>query len=758
MTVSKVTPSGNLKSVGYPLKAVRASILHPSRLQHVPWGTVGELCVSGAQVARGYLNRHDLTASAFLTLDDGSVVYRTGDYARWCPNGEIECLGRKDSQIKHNGFRIELGEIENTILSNVGDLVGSCVAKLAQIHRKKHIVVFYVPVERPDLQTCGEQGLLYTKAVLDPAKLLARLKPLPHYMMPKLFLPLSEFPLLSSGKVDRKKLQGIVETLNPADIARYDSTADVKLAEAPSSLSPTERILQDAWSELFGVPADSIRPSDVFFHYGGDSIAAINLVSILRSINYTISVNEILAFPSLKDQATVMARLELSSVQAVDFVVADSVHNALRVAGLESTDIEDIYPCAPGQVEFLTQGHTKDQFWQLMTVRRLPRGFDLPKWIEITTRLTAENQILRAMYLRQNESEPISWVQVVVKEPILDLTIQECSRDDDKTALIEGQWNRHFALGKPFVRYLVLQYPDGTMDLCTKLDHAMYDGTLLRIFDDQFTALRDGLPLPKATLFKTFIEHIQQSDQTRILSFWKSQLQGTSFSYPSHIQNPRVREVIVANFPDPLDTFSRSSGVTPSIVFQTAYTILLSLLSTSKDLLYDYLLTGRNVSMDNPQLINGTCANFLPFRSRLDPSQPIVSFLKETQSTFWQITENGLVSLADIYNALSVDRAKHAAKTLFLFQPFEPAPAGGCEHEREHMRWIVMAMSNVTMFVNYAIMFEVFKDVKGHKLKMQYDERVLTREDALKAMGLYQDIVRRIIRSSQGSLVGDVLA
>jgi hypothetical protein len=128
--------------------------------------------------------------------------------------------------------------------------------------------------------------------------------------------------------------------------------------------------------------------------------------------------------------------------------------------------------------------------------------------------------------------------------------------------------------------------------------------------------------------------------------------------------------------------------------------------------------------------------------------------LKDTQSGFWAMTENGSVSLGDIYrHALGVDRETHAAKTLFLFQPFEPAPA-----EQDHMRWIVMAMSKVTMCVNYAIMFEVFKDVDGgHKLKMGYDVRLFeTKEEAARVLETYLAILEDIVKGRK-TTVGEFL-
>lgn len=756
MTVSKVEVNGNLKSVGYPLKAVKASILHPTTLQPVPYGAAGELCVSGAQVAMGYLNRPDVTASSFLNMDDGSVLYKTGDYARWLPNGEIECLGRKDSQVKLNGFRIELGEVENAILKNAGDLVASCVAGVAQIRGKAAIVLYYTPVTTTQIaaqrEASEETTGLVAHSVIDPEVILGRLTGLAHYMNPRLLLPFWSFPLLPSGKINRKSLKAMVEGLKPAALAEYAAPPGAAKAsvEDEGDMTDMERTLRGVWAELFDVDEEEIQRSDLFYTYGGDSIAAINLVSMLRSLKVSLSVNDALSHPTLREQASCMKPSKRASVGAAKkpYVVGPHVLEQLAASGVGADDIEDMYACAPGQVEFLTQGQTDDQFWQLMTVRRLPSGFDMARWTELTRQLTARNQILRAMYLKQDTSDPLSWCQVILKEPVMDMAYVACSSEDQKTQLIKRHWDTPFTTAKPFVRYLVLTHADGAVDLCTKLDHAMYDGTLLRIFDDQFAALRDGTPMPKAVPFKDFVAHTNdQEERAKMLDFWTTDLKDNAFNYPASITNPKPAAVVVDKINLPVEAFAQTANVTASAVFQAAYSLLLSRLARDAghkagDVTYDYLLTGRNVDMDEPQLINGTCANFLPFRSQWDPAAtPVVRLLGDTQDGFWRMTENGGVSLGDIYRALGANRREAAAKTLFLFQPFEPAAPG---ENDEHMRWIVMAMSKVTMFVNYAIMFEVFKDVQGNRLKMQYDTRLFTAEQAKEAMKTYVDIVREI--------------
>ncbi|KAK8018772.1 hypothetical protein PG991_007962 [Apiospora marii] len=417
----------------------------------------------------------------------------------------------------------------------------------------------------------------------------------------------------------------------PADLAKYsDAPAAIQSSNVDMSgeMTDLEKTLRNAWAELFDIDAEDIGAADLFYHHGGDSIAAINLVSMLRRNHWSLSVNDCLSYPSLREQATRMKPAKKNGAKTeFKLEVSDLVHKQLELAGLQPTDIEDIYPCAPGQVEFLTQGHTEDQFWQFMTVRRVPNDFDLDLWTDLTRKLTAANQILRAMYMRQGPADPLSWVQIILKQPVLDLATVECATEADK----------------------------------------------------------DRLSVP----FRDFVHYCADpSERARMLDYWKAQLAGSSAApYPQHITEPRVGGAVVDKIDLPVDAYALKTGVTASIVFQAAYTLLLSKLSGgATDVTYDYLLTGRNVDLDDPQLIAGTCATFLPFRARFDAAgtTPVPQLLRDTQAGFWEMTEHGRgVGLGDIYRALGVERKQRAAKTLFLFQPFEPATEGA---KSQHMR------------------------------------------------------------------------
>ncbi|KXH68762.1 hypothetical protein CSAL01_02037 [Colletotrichum salicis] len=139
------------------------------------------------------------------------------------------------------------------------------------------------------------------------------------------------------------------------------------------------------------------------------------------------------------------------------------------------------------------------------------------------------------------------------------------------------------------------------------------------------------------------------------------------------VSSPKIaaslrREVVTTN----IDQAASRLGVTPSIIFQGAFSLWLAAAAEATDICFDYLLSGRNVALPDPQSINGTLANFLPFRTPIHPKESVRDFLGKLQDDFWDVTENGLVGLDDIYGVAGLPRKTHDNRILFLSQPFEP--------------------------------------------------------------------------------------
>ncbi|WP_338270568.1 non-ribosomal peptide synthetase, partial [Corallococcus caeni] len=257
VTFHQCLPGESRRSVpiGRPVANTQIRLLD-SRMEPVPVGVPGELFIGGVQVGRGYLGRPELTAERFIpdAFSDtpGARLYRTGDVARWLPDGAIEYVGRADFQVKVRGLRIELGEIEASLEQHPGVQQAVVVAR-EDATGDKRLVAYVVPASASlDIPTVRE----------------ALRQRVPEYMVPSAFVALEALPLTPSGKLDRNALPA--PEVSARDQASY----------SPPS-TPTEEVLATLWSGV--LRADRIGREDDFFALGGHSLLATQLVSRIRS-------------------------------------------------------------------------------------------------------------------------------------------------------------------------------------------------------------------------------------------------------------------------------------------------------------------------------------------------------------------------------------------------------------------------------------------------------------------------------------------
>lgn len=592
------------------------------------------------------------------------------------------CLGRKDYQIKLNGFRIELGEIENAILQT--NLVDATVVSVGEIHGKRQLVAMCIFKGDHDSNAVGP---LSPHGRLDQVShLMESLTTISHYMMPALFLPFGNFPTLPSGKTNRKELVRIVEAMEQQEIMSY-IPVDGDTAEFVPITTEEESIMQKAWAEVLDEPEDIIHASSSFLSLGGDSISAINLVAVCRKLSYTISVANILNNATLAEQARFLKPTQEKKVSKKEIIydIPKSLLAAIQVAGLGKDHIEHVLPAGPGQTEFLVQGHKQHQFWNLTACRDLPVDFDLKLWKETTKRMTAMNEILRTAYFCEEVGGVARWLQViygshfkteiannqtqvVLKDPPLNYTHVKYDTEEEKQQCVVQLRDSVFSLTTPAIKYLVLESSEtGLRTLCIKVDHGSYDGTLLRIFDEQFTAIAQGNVPPPVNSFKNYIDWVSESDKDKTLKYWTTEL-GSYESIDKLPLEPIANSLKFGTSRIDVDDLAARFGVTASTVFQAVYSLVMGLMQGTADTLVNNLITGRNADVEDPQQLNGTCANFLPFRLQLVDGDvengSIAELFKRTQQLFWETTENGNVGLQDIYKALGQDRVSNAAKLL----------------------------------------------------------------------------------------------
>ena len=280
-------------TIGRPIANTQIYILD-SDLQPVPVGVTGELCIAGVGLARGYLNRPELTAMKFIanpfSVEPGERLYRTGDMARYLPDGSIEFLGRMDRQVKIRGFRIELGEVEAALKKHPD--IGDCVV-VAREHSggDKRLEAYVVPSDAaPDSKTPAFRDFLK--------------QTLPKYMLPAAYVRLESLPLTPNGKLDRNAL--LATELDADALHGY---------EAP--LGETEATLAGIWAEVLEI--ERVGRHDNFFELGGHSLLAVRVISRLRqSLSVEVAIRDLFTRPVLALLAE-----HIISVQLQQFDLSD---------------------------------------------------------------------------------------------------------------------------------------------------------------------------------------------------------------------------------------------------------------------------------------------------------------------------------------------------------------------------------------------------------------------------------------------------
>ncbi|MBI6824246.1 amino acid adenylation domain-containing protein, partial [Pseudomonas syringae] len=270
--VSMDREQGFAAHIGKPVGNTQFYLLD-KQMQPVPLGVPGEIYIGGAGVARGYLNRDDLTAERFLSDPFSKIpnarMYKTGDLGRWLADGNIEYLGRNDDQVKIRGFRIELGEIE-ACLARHEAVKEAVVMAREDVPGDKRLVAYFTADSEVSLDVLREHLM----------------NQLPDYMVPAAYVRLESLPLTPNGKLDRKALPA------PDQLALVS-----REYEAPQGA--TEQVIANIWQDLLGI--DQVGRHDHFFELGGHSLLAVKLIERMRHIGLNTDVR------MLFNQSTVAA-------------------------------------------------------------------------------------------------------------------------------------------------------------------------------------------------------------------------------------------------------------------------------------------------------------------------------------------------------------------------------------------------------------------------------------------------------------------
>lgn len=439
-------PVDGTATIGGPVPGVRVSI-RDERLQLVPVGVPGELCVAGPGLARGYHDRPALTAERFVPDPDGAPgtrLFRTRDLARWRPDGTLEFLGRADHQVKVRGFRIELGEVESAMRSHPGVLEAAVTTTR----------------ERGDLQLAG----FYVPSGEDPGAEAIRAAMraiLPEYMVPAYLRCLPALPRTPNGKFDRKALPSVSET--PRTGGRAART-------------PAEEIVSGIWAKVLGT--GEVDPDDNFFALGGDSLRSLRVLGLLREKGFSLELQDLFRCQTVAELAAALERGGRPPEEpTAPFSLVSTEDRKLLPEGLV-----DAYPMAAAQAGTLyhsTVDPNTPVYHDLIGYHvRAPYDEDA-----LRTALAAvvrRHPALRTSFDLATYSEPMQlvWAEAELPLDFRDLReLPDAEQQERIDAWLEEEKTRGFDWTRaPLARIQVFRRAEDRFHLVVSFHHSILDG------------------------------------------------------------------------------------------------------------------------------------------------------------------------------------------------------------------------------------------------------------------------------------------
>jgi acyl carrier protein len=633
--------------IGKPISNTRVYILDKHhRLQ--PIGVVGELCVGGAGVARGYLNNPELTTENFfdkalsslllalrrteraknilrgrnqpgairkipgarsqelrpnhLTLRAKSQelrakLYKTGDLARWLVKGNIQFLGRLDNQVKIRGYRVEPGEIENKLLQHE-----SAAETLVTTTPEGDLCAFIVSsLEKEEFNMTELREYLA--------------KELPPYMIPSYFVKMEKIPLTPSGKIDRRVLPVPAPGIN----------------KAKDYLAPrdeTEEKMVKVWDEVLKVGEENISIDADFFELGGHSLKATIIISLIHKVfNLRLTLSEMFRQPTVR---------QLSGC------VKESVK--VQYKAIETAEEKEYYPLSSpqGRLYILQQFKEDDMTYHMPRVMILEGEPKVDRLEATFCRMIERHESLRTSFVMIG-GEPVQKIHEEVEFEMEYYLTHETHEKHEKNEEIIKDFIRPFDLSKaPLLRVGLINLEKTKHILMIDMHHIISDGTSVGIFIEEFMALYHGEELPTILLqYKDFSEWQSSERGKQVINqqehHWLQQFSREipvlelpyNFSRPLErsFEGSSVSFKIGIEETEALKQLANEENVTMFMTLMAVYKVLLSKLSWSEDIVVGTPVVGR-VNAEFQHII-GMFVNTLAIRSQPSREKTFNEFLKE---------------------------------------------------------------------------------------------------------------------------------
>ena len=667
--------TGKSTNIGQPISCAFwvVEATDPHRL--VPVGCIGELLIEGPLLARGYLRPDEKNAAAFIDNVDwlpgnrSRRVYRSGDLVRRNHDGSFDYIGRKDYQVKLHGQRTELGEIELMMEDSLPKDMSGIVALInGESGTSDTLTALLWYTGGPSF---WPSPISLVEDVPDGMKnLVAHVKSslamtLPRYMVPSAFLIFQGTPSrLSSGKIDRQSLISSANRTTTQERRRFSPA--VSGIDTPTT--SMEVRLRDLWASVLSLPVKEIGKNDNFLHLGGDSISAIQLVTLARQQGISLTVALVFRDPRLCQIAEAAVinddiSLDVEPFSLLPFAPSDQILEEIQQQcrlGKGQT-IEDVYPCTKLQEGLMALAAKKPGSYIARNVFRLADGVDVIRFKLAWERTVDISANLRTRILFINGTS----VQAQIEEEIQ----WEGTDGFDLKSYLASTHSVRVGNGSSLSRYALV----AERYFVWTVHHAVFDGWSLQIIMNRFISIYRQTKVPEVGSFALFIKYTEELDSAAAEKYWSEQLLGAKRAmFPtagsSKIERTKVTKNLKKTVP-----FKKPAGtsITTATVLRAAWAVVLARYCDTDDICFGTTVSGRQAPVLGLDKISGPMIATVPLRMRLLGQQPVADFLQEVQTQALDMIsyeQFGLQSISKV-NASAQDACEFS--NLIAIQPMQ---------------------------------------------------------------------------------------
>ncbi|MEO6231488.1 MAG: amino acid adenylation domain-containing protein [Ferruginibacter sp.] len=711
--------------IGRPLNNRKAYILD-KKLQLVPVGVVGEICLSGAGLSRGYLNRPELTAEKFVLnpFDKNGIeiMYKTGDIGRWLPDGNIEYLGRIDEQVKIRGYRIELGEIETVLLES--EMISQAVVIVSQDQEgNKRLVAYVLPTG------------LYNKN-----QFITNLKTkLPDYMIPSLWVELEQLPLTKNGKVDKRALADPLET---------DNLSNQYVAPA----TEMEIKLATIWEEILQV--ERIGINDNFFELGGHSLLAMRLMSAVRKdLQIELAVKELFNYPTITEMASYLQEQKKGSL----------------LPAIKPLPRPDYIPLSFSQERlwFVDQleGSVK---YHAPAVLRLKGKLNQDALTFALKNILERHEVLRTVF-HESEGKPY---QTVIEHKLWAMSqVDGAKYQHDKAglqSLVEKLISVSFDLSKDYMlRADLITIEVDDYVLVVNIHHIASDGWSLPIIVQEvmesYTAFEESRQpeLPQLRLqYADYAIWQRKYLDGEILNikaaYWKNKLTGVSpLQLPTDFTRPSVRTgrgtsthiKIEKELADQLNELSQQQGVTLYMTLLATFNVLLNRYSGDQDICVGASIANR--PQQELERLIGFFVNTLALRNQVDDSEPFTDLLQQVKTTMLEAYLNQDVPFERVVEEVVKDRDTSRTPLFQVMLVLLNTP----ESNKLGIGDVNLSPETFEVKISkFDITFHILLTANGLPVTIEYNTDIFREDTILRMAGHFKELLKSVVKKPHQSI------